>query len=312
MKKFKLGLFITTSKRNYNEVQASFWIRIFQMVEFYQELGIEVHVNNYFTRYDAAILFRKVKPKYYRILLYLKAISKKVYFDTCINIFDLHEEMDEKRLKYAFKITQKADGIICASKQLGRLAQPHSKRVFVMEDPVNLKHFKLTKKTINFDNPIFGWSGVGVKAVYLEKYAPYIDNKIVIISEEQIKRVPLSFIYEYHKWSYETFPDDILKCDIALLPRVLDDAYNNNHSSFKALVYAASGIPIIANKIPSYVNLSEYYNGIVFLEDNDDSIEKCIEILKNRPIDATKVREYYSCENQARLILNFLSNNSKP
>ena len=56
MAKFKLGLFITTKETDYNKVQASFWNRIFQMIDYYRDLGVDVTLNNYFKRYDAVIM----------------------------------------------------------------------------------------------------------------------------------------------------------------------------------------------------------------------------------------------------------------
>jgi len=309
MRKFKLGLFITTKKTDYNKVQASFWIRIFQMIEVYEELGFEVSLNNYFKRYDAAIIFRKPKAKYYWILRYLKIISKKSYFDTCVNIFDIHEEVDEKKLKYAYKIARISDGVICASHQIARYAKPYSNSVFVMEDPVNLKHFNRIKETVNYDDPVFGWSGAGIKSEFLNPYSNYLDNRVVLITEEQVKSVKLDFRYEYVPWRYESFQEDVLKCDIAFLPRPVKDTYNSGHSSFKALVFAVSGIPIIANKIPSYVDMSFFYDGIVFLEDHEDDIDKCIETLRNRSLNTEKVRNFYSTYNQAALLMKYLKHN---
>jgi len=307
MKQFKLGLFVTNTERDYNKARASFWIRIFQMIEYYESLGVNVSVNNYFKRYDAVILFRKVKPKYYYILKYLKLISNTVYFDTCINIFSTHEEINDDKLAIAHKIGHAADGLICASHQIARHALPYCNSVFVMEDPVNLKHFPQVKTGINFDNPVFGWSGVGLKSVFLNPYADIINNRICIVADNGIKNVALEFNYDFLLWRYETIQQNLLKCDVALLPRSTGDKYNDSHSSFKALVYAVSGIPIIANRIPSYVDMSKYYDGIVFLEDHNDDVNCCIKELRKRSLDTVRIREHYSCQNQAALLIKYLT-----
>ncbi|MEN8119608.1 MAG: hypothetical protein ABFS35_04650 [Bacteroidota bacterium] len=306
MNKFKLGLFFTNIENNYNKAAASTWIRIMQMIEHYEALGVEVSINNYFKRYDAAIIYRKSKKKYYWMLRIAKLISKKVYFDTCINIFDLHSEINNTRLKYAFKIAKHADGFICASNQIAHLAEAHCQSVCTFEDSINLNHFKYTKDSINFDTPVFGWSGTSDKAYFLNKYADEIDKRIILITNESILKEKCNFEYDFIKWEYNSFPENLLNCDIALLPRVYKDSYNSGHSSFKALVFAVCGIPIIANKVPSYVDLAKYYDGIVFLEDNNDSIHKCIEVLKEKDLDTSNLKEYYSCKNQASLLINYL------
>ena len=309
--KLKIGLFFTNTNQDYNKSAASTWIRIWQMIETYRELGAEVHVNDYFQKYDVAIVFRKSKRKYYYILKYLKLISKTIYFDTCINIYELNPEIDVERQKYARKISSLTNGILCASKQIEKIAAPFANSAFTMEDPINTSHFSEIKTDINFDNPVFGWSGVGAKAIYLNNYSNKIDNNIYIISEEHIKDTKLDFNYQYSKWKYETFPKDLLMCDIALLPRDTESSYNKCHSSFKALVFAALGIPIIASKVPSYIDLAQYYDGIVFLEDYNDNIDDCISELKKRNFAPAKVRKHYSRENQAKLLFSYFESQLK-
>lgn len=303
----RIGLFVTSLEKDYNKTPASYWIRILQMMEYYRKAGAEVSLNKYFKRYDAVIVFRKSKRKYYYILKFLSLFSKTVYFDTCINIFDIHEEISHERLKYAKLIAKSANGIICASARIAEYAKPHARSVYVMEDPVDLNHFRFIKENVNFESPVFGWSGVGLKSVYLNRFASEISSRIILISEQGIKKVQLNFEYEYIQWNYESFPKDILNIDIALLPRDYNDPYNDSHSSFKALVFAIHGIPIIANKIPSYVDLSEYYEGIVFLEDFDNNLRKCIDELKTRNLDFSRVRKQYSCTNQASGLLAYLA-----
>ncbi len=303
----KLGIFFTNIEKDYNKAAPSTWIRIMQMIEYYEKLGIEVSINNFFKKYDVAIIYRKPKRKYYLMLRYAKIISKKVYFDTCIHLFEKHSEIDDIRLKYAFKIAKYADGVICASHKIAQLSKPHCQTVYTFEDPINLNYFNKIKTDINFDNPTFVWSGVAAKAHFLNDYKSDINNRINLITQNEIVYKNIDFQYNFHKWTYETFTENILKCDIAFLPRVYSDNYNSGHSSFKALVFAASGLPIIASKVPSYLDLSKYYDGIVFLEDFNNSINDCIKELKSRNLDTTKVRKHYSCENQASMLIDFFN-----
>lgn len=306
-KPLRLGLFATSLERDYNKARASFWIRILQMVKHYQQLGADVSINQYLKRYDVSILFRKIKPKYYYTLLWLKLISKKVYFDTVINMFDLHEETTLEKLALSQKIARKADGLICSSHRIAEHSIPYAKSIHVFEDPVDITHFNRVKTDINFISPIFGWSGVGAKSVFLNRYANHISGRIILISEPQIEKVTLNFQFEYVRWNYEAFPDELLRCDVALLPRDYNDPYNDSHSSFKALVFAVLGIPIIASKVPSYVKLTSYYDGIVFLEDFNDSIDDCLAELRTRDLNPNRVRAHYSCEHQGKLLLDYFN-----
>lgn len=305
--RLRIGLFVTSLEKDYNRTPASYWIRILQMMEYYRKAGAEVSLNKYFKRYDAVIVFRKAKRKYYYMVKFLSIFSKTVYFDTCINIFSVHEEISPERLRYAKSIAKSANGIICASARIAEYARPYARSVYVMEDPVDINHFRFIKEHVNFESPVFGWSGVGLKSVYLNRFASEISSRILLISEPGIQKVKLNFKYNYIQWNYEGFPRDILNIDIALLPRDYKDSYNDSHSSFKALIFAIHGIPVIANKVPSYLDLSDYYQGIVFLEDYENDLRKCIDELKTRNLDPTRVRAHYSCMNQASGLLTYLA-----
>ncbi len=282
------------------------------MVPYYREMGIEVHVNQPFRRYDVAIFFRRNRKRSVHYLRYLKRISDKVLFDACINMYSLNEEVNASRLEAAKRIGALADAIVCASHKIAEITRPYANDVFIMEDPLDLRHFSTTKRAPNFDDPVFGWSGEATKAIFLNEHAEVLDGRTVLISKDKIRRVPLEFEYEFVPWTYETFPEALLKCDIGFLPRRFDDDYNIAHSSFKALVFAGLGLPVIASRIPSYVRLAQYYDGLVFLEDHHDSVEACVEVLRKRSCDPSRVREHYACENQGGRLIEYLQKSLAP
>ena len=304
----RLGLFVPTFRRDYNKISASYWIRVFQMVRHYKQLGVEVHVNNYLIRYDHVIVYRGFDKRHLLKIKYLSKMSKKVWWDTCVNQFVNHHHTNEKNLRTVREICDIVDGVIVSSNEIGKHAQRFSKNVFVMDDPIDIDYFSpVGTASLNYDSPKFSWSGVSWKAPFLNRYSAHVDGKITLITDAKIKQVELDFSFEHKLWKYETFPHELNKCDIGLLPRVVDNDYDRGHSSFKALVYAALGKPIIANKIPSYVKLSEYYDSIVFLEEFDNDLTKCIESLNTRNCDISRVQEFYSCQNQAERLVRFLS-----
>jgi hypothetical protein len=231
----------------------------------------------------------------------LKRISKKVYWDTCVNYYDLHSHTTQEQVEITKEISSLVDGVITSTEEIAKKAILYNENVFTMEDPINIEHFKY-KSSINFTHPTFGWSGISTKAISLNKYKEKID-KLMIISEKKPK---LDLKYQFYRWHYKSFPFLLSQVDIALLPREYHgDPYNLGHSSFKALVFAIQGIPIIANKLPSYEKLAQFYDGIVFLEDYD-CFESSLEALKERELDVEHLYRYYSCENQAFRVLHFL------
>ncbi|MDG1143505.1 MAG: hypothetical protein P8N92_02500, partial [Burkholderiales bacterium] len=76
--------------------------------------------------------------------------------------------------------------------------------------------------------------------------------------------------------------------------------------SFKALVYAAIGVPIISNRLPSYELLAEDYPGISFLEDFNDAPQAALENLRSKTFDCTKVRQKYDRALWAERLLNWV------
>jgi hypothetical protein len=295
-KQLKLGLFLSTRERDFNRVQSAYWIRALQLRKYYEKLGLDVRINEPWHFYDVAIYFRENRPKDLLRMRLLKLISKQVYWDTVVDYFQPHETSSTDQVRVTHEIAKKLDGIICSTQIIADSAKRFSPNVIVMRDPIDLAYFTQRKASIQWTNPEWIWSGVSSKAHCLNPYKDLISGKTHLVMDTQ---VPLEFEYSYSNWRHETFAEEVMKGDIALLPRTLDSPYNRGHSCFKALPFAVSGIPILASRIPSYVEMSQYYDGICFLEDYPN-VESAIADLKTRNTDPTRVREHYSCETISR------------
>lgn len=308
----RLGLFIPTFKRNYNDVSASIWIRCLQMIPYYKNLGYEVHLNNPFIKYDYTIFYRGVDKKAIYIIKYLKLISKKVYWDTCVNYFDKHYANHNWQVSNAKKIAKLVDGIIVPTKILYSISKKYNNNVLQSYDSINLEYFNKKKENLNLKHPLFGWSGVSNKSLFLNKYSKFIDGNILLVTDCNIKKQNLDFKYKYIEWNYNTFYDTIMDVDICIAPRNFSNSYDMMHSSFKILVYAICGIPIITNKLPSYVELSDRYDFVFFLEDynNFKEILKDISNIKVSDINTKDLIFEYSCESSAIKITSFLESNN--
>lgn len=286
----RLGIFIPTPFRKYDRVQSAIWIRALQLVSCFNALGIDVSVNNPFRKYDVAIYHRGMRGNSLRFIKFLRFISKRVYWDTCVDYFQIHEASNTRQVRSSRRIASIVDGICVPTEGIAHSARQFCENVFVMPDPLDLSHFREYKKDVDFDSPVFSWSGVSCKANFLSRYSNFLDNRIVIISEEPPN---LPFRYRYVPWRYETFPAALAEADVAFLPRTLESVYNVNNSSFKALVYAAIGVPIISNRLPSYELLAKDYSGMSFLEDFDDAPQGALEALRYKTFDCTRVRQEY-------------------
>lgn len=303
----KLGLFVPTYKRNPNNVAASIWIRVLQMVPTYKSVGVGVSVNNIFRKYDAVIFYRSVSWWVPYFLLLLRVISRKVYFDTCVNYLDAQGPVSEKQVVLMNKILSHVDGVITASDYIANRYKEHGASVFCMHDPIDIGVFSNNKKEISWKNPKYIWSGVSVKFSPVQKYAKNIKESLLVISDSQVE---YPYVYTHIKWRHENFARDCVSGDIALLPRDTQNKYDQGHSSFKALVFASQGLPILANRLPSYERLSSFYEGIVFLEDHQTFQDALLE-LRSRDRSAEEVRHEYCLETQVERLLQYLNSHEE-
>lgn len=292
----RLGIFVPTLSRDYDRVQSAVWIRALQMVEPLRRAGVEVSVNNPFHRYDAVIYHRGMRRKSLQFVRFLRSISKRVYWDTCVDYFVPHEAADAEQVDCARRIAALADGVCVPTEGIAASARNYSANVMVMPDPVDMAHFSGRKAGVDFDAPVFGWSGVACKAHFLNPYAEILDCRTLIISEAPPQ---LPFRYEFQRWRHASFPADLLRCDVAFLPRTLDSTYTLNNSSFKALVYAVLGIPVLASRLPAYAEMARHFDATDFLEDHGDDPARALAALRERDTDPAAVRAAYSCDHWA-------------
>jgi hypothetical protein len=301
----KLGLFMPERVKSFDKMSASLWIRALQIVPHYQAMGISVCINHFFKQYDVAILYREYTFKTLIKLFYLKLIAKKVFYDQVVNVFIHHNNVSAMQVWVARIIAKNIDGCICSTNPTQQSAKLLTNYTTVIPDCISLSHFKYKKATINYTEPTFIWSGICKKAKALSPYSDVIDANIILITNQPIE---LSFNYEYIKWSHQTFPQDILRGDIAFLPRDTSTVYNQGHSEFKALVFANASMPIIANKLPSYQKLSKYYESIVFLEDYNNDVYQCVQALIKKSRDTAQIRQLYSSHSFAYQVHQFVCN----
>lgn len=286
----RLGIFIPSLSRDYDRVQSALWIRALQMIGPLRAAGCEVHLNNPFRRYDAAIYHRGMRRRSLRFVRFLRTIARRVYWDTCVDYFDPHEAADAEQVACAREIARLADGVCVTTEGIARSARRFSPNVFVMPDPVDCDHFQPREARPNLDSPVFGWSGVACKAKFLTPYAAFLDGRTIIVSET---RPDLPFRYDFFRWRHRSFPADLMRCDAAFLPRTLESTYTANNSSFKALAYAALGIPVIASRLPSYELLARDFAAMAFLEDHGDDPDAALIALRGRDADPEAVRAAY-------------------
>lgn len=298
----RLGLFIPALRRDYDRVQSALWIRALQMLEPLRAAGCEVHLNNPLRRYDVAVYHRGMRRGAVRTVRLLRRIAGRVVWDTCVDYFDRHEAADAEQVACAREIAGLAHGLCVTTEGIAESARRFNANVFVMPDPVDMEHFA-GRAEPNLDAPLFGWSGVAHKASFLAPYGEFLDGRLLVVSEAP---PALPFRYTFARWRHATFPAELLRCDAAFLPRTLESTYTRNNSSFKALAFAVLGIPVIANRLPSYELMARDFAAISFLEDHGDDPAAALAALRGLSADPTAVRAAYDVHLWARRLRGWL------
>lgn len=241
---------------DYNKVLPSNWIRCLQLMKYFKGIeGLRVTVNNFTYRPDILVIMRGFgRPERLLAAVY-RSLGIKVVWDTCVNYFETdgkNRQIKPCQIDAAHKMIKNCDAVFTASKFVRDIAAKHI-TPFYLSDTIDKGHFSLWKNDINLKAPVIGWSGVALKAKILERHKQFLKNRRVLIISEKDPALDLN--YEFIKWDYRRFPEDIAKCDIMFSPRDLDDMYNMGHSIFKVGVFLAAGIPVIADPVPSYTEL---------------------------------------------------------
>lgn len=295
---FQIGLFVPTWKKNYNNVSASIWIRCFEFAKFLKDQGHKVSINNYFKNYDFCIVYRECSDLTLLKLKFLKKRSKHIFWDTCVNYLDPHPNNNQKRINIVKNISGYIDAVICSSRFIFDRHRAEGYNAILFEDCI--KHCDV--KTVKESN-MFTWCGISSKFVSLNKYFSILDGNITVISDKKFKNC---ITHKFVEWNYNTFFNYTSSSNIAFLPRDYNNPYDSGHSSYKALCFAAFGVPIISNKLPSYIDLNNRYDGIFFLEEIDYLKEFAFALCNNRFCNK-RLLEYYSYSHQSYSLFDFIN-----
>ncbi|MCP3924056.1 MAG: glycosyltransferase family 1 protein [Desulfobacterales bacterium] len=283
---------------NFDKVSASVWIRCLQLIPYLKKNGIESKINSFDSRTDIAVFLRCWDERMISLARSLQNKGVKVVVDTPVNYFSSQnlKPFKGEAKKQFDEFVDFADAVFCPSPYIAEFGNKKGYRTYCLEDSIDFNHFKYKKKHISeTEKPVLIWSGVQVKSSVLRFLTPVIKGnswKIIIIAE---KKPDFEFNFEFIKWSYNSFPKNLLKGDIGIFPRKIEDEYDNGHSFFKIGVFLAQNIPVLCSPVPSYKEIMNESNSSSLssfeAEEWEDQIislsAKC-----NKNIDTSSVEKY--------------------
>lgn len=248
---------------NYDRIIASVWIRCLQLIPFLQELNIQSKVNKWDDGTDIAVFLRYWNRDALRTAVSLKKKGVKIVLDTPVNYFSTqrHPQFDELVLRQFAEFTKISDCIFCASSYIAGFGKRLGYNTICLEDSINFEHFPYRKHKESTGPLKLIWAGISVKAGALNLLRDVIAEKgwkLIVISD---KRPDLSFPYQFVPWKYSSFPREIVKGDVAVFPRQVDNEYDRGHSFFKIGAFLAQHVPVVCSPVPSYYKVITDNNG---------------------------------------------------
>lgn len=140
---------------------------------------------------------------------------------------------------------------ICVSNEyLARWARERNPNVLVLPTPVDTDVFRPRQRESRKGPVMIGWTGSSTTAPYLRM----LDRVFMEIAKRH--NVTLRIIggeythasahVECRRFRIETEPDEVAQFDIGVLPQP-DDPWTRGKAGFKALLYMAAGLPVVAS-----------------------------------------------------------------
>jgi glycosyltransferase involved in cell wall biosynthesis len=243
------------------------------MIKPFKTIGCKSMTNKPEADADIAIFFRVKGKKIEKQLMQMKDRGIKTVFDVNVNYYEqkgnlqrMRGLVSDEQVRDCISMTKKADAVVTASRFIQRRAERHNSHVHYIPDSVNQDHFSFRKSPDSFSKERLNlvWSGHSEKAAYIDSVAENLSDLPVTFTVISNKPPKLKTPHRFVQWHYKRFPRDIVKGDICISPRILDNSYDKGHSNFKILVFLAQGIPVLASPQESYAEVVQnHYNGFI-------------------------------------------------
>ncbi len=282
--RIRVGYFLNLDFVNpseYHRIRASAWIRCYQFKKLLKWYGVDIVIDptNY-NNLDLAIIMNRPTVKSVEIAKQLKQKNINFIFDMVTNTLDESKanniEITTEDIDMTKEIISLSSAISSVSPWLADKVATIHKHSYCIPDAVPYEWYKKPTQKDRIKKPTLIYAGMATKTegmVGWWEIAKDMGCELITLTEKPCESlIGAKFI----KWNYHTFLANCQTADIALCPRInLDLPYNKAHSSFKVDCFLAQSIPVIASRVPSYLQrLND--NDCGFLVDSDDEFKTAI------------------------------------
>lgn len=169
------------------------------------------------------------------------------------------------------KVIQQATLVFAGSDYLAEYARQFNDRVEQVPTVVDVAKYPLKQHCVAEDSLLkIGWIGSPSTSSYLEDILPSLERfaaahptRVIAIGSKPID----SPIVEVRSWSEATEINDLLECELGIMP-VPDVPWARGKCAFKLIQYMACGLPVIAS--PVGANRTVVSDSVGFLADTEE------------------------------------------
>ena len=242
----------------YNKALASIRMRCYDIIEYFEKVGIHAELYKPFKKYDVVIFTKTCTNRSVEVAKKLKEKGTAVYFESyCEYLDDATKDNQEKRNILATMALADIVGV-SSDVQQETFSKFHD-HVIMIPESVHDNFFKHEKEHVQKDKPVLVYCGYSHKAKdtliisdVLKRLQKEKQCEILYLCEKDPELQ--GFDYRYMKYDQKKIYEQFLEGDIMIAPRPMSERGMNAHSFTKAAYPLAVGLPTVASPMPSYMN----------------------------------------------------------
>lgn len=258
----KIG-FVVDNPLPYNEAMASTRLRCYDIIKQLKRGSLfKASLFDEHRDYDLVVFQKCFGPEHLELAGKLKKKGVRLVLDINVNYLDVEEGVsfvNEEHRANLFKMLEISDAVLTASPWLEQRYKKAHDNVFCIEEAVTEEFFRVNKRHREESEIKIVYCGYSAKAtevflikdVLLELKEKY-NISMLYISEKDpaIDVLP----YEFVPYNHKLLPELLTKGDMKIAPRDLSKSYNLGHTMTKISYPMATGLPVVASPVPSYIN----------------------------------------------------------